>query len=121
MKTTIDEAIDMMRQGGVDLAAELSNVMASYCDICEEIERAGEEPSFDLVQYEAALRDATNHPCDQCGSPNATRVEDLTGYAPPGWEQWTCDACNERNYERMCIDSEPLFDPERMDKLRRMK
>lgn len=58
MTYTVEDAIKMMRQGGVDLRSELSNIPASFADITDEIERAGGEWTFSLAEYEAALRAA---------------------------------------------------------------
>ena len=57
-KYTVSDAIEMMRQGGVDMASELSNPRASYADITDEIERDGGEPEFGFDEFLAALRDA---------------------------------------------------------------
>jgi hypothetical protein len=53
---TVADAIEMMRDGGIDFASELSNIAASYADITDEIEQAGGEPDFDITAYEIALR-----------------------------------------------------------------
>lgn len=56
---TVADAIEMLRNGGVDFASELSNISASYADITDEIEQAGSEPDFDLAAYGVALRAAS--------------------------------------------------------------
>ena len=55
---TTEQAIEMLRAGGVDLASELSNVEAAYLDMSDDAERNGEELEFSLEEFEAALRAA---------------------------------------------------------------
>lgn len=50
------DAIDMLRQGGVDLSAELSNITAAYADITDEIEAAGGSAEFTSAELAAAIR-----------------------------------------------------------------
>lgn len=55
---TADDAIEMMRNGGINLTSELSNPRASFADITDEIEQAGGEWDFTFDQFLTALRGA---------------------------------------------------------------
>lgn len=55
---SVADAIQMLRDGGIDVTAELSNVSAAYADITDEIEMAGGEADFSIGDFEAALRAA---------------------------------------------------------------
>ena len=55
---TADDAIQMLRDGGVDLRKEASNIAAAYADITDEIEAAGGDAAFSRDEFEAALRAA---------------------------------------------------------------
>jgi len=55
---TVDDAIQMLRDGGIGLTSEATNIRAAYADITDEIEEAGGEVDFTREEFEAALRAA---------------------------------------------------------------
>lgn len=55
---TVDDAMEMMRNGGVNLTSELSNPRASFADIVDEIEQADGEYDFTYDEFLTALRAA---------------------------------------------------------------
>jgi hypothetical protein len=58
MIATVYDAIEMMQNGGVNLAGELTNIAAAYCDIVEELEYEGySEIDFDAEDLASAIRD----------------------------------------------------------------
>lgn len=56
---SVEDAIEMLRHGGVDLRGELSNITAAHADIEDELREQGySEICFDTDDLAAAIRDA---------------------------------------------------------------
>lgn len=60
---TVEDAMDMLKAGGVDLAGELSNITTAYSDITEELEREGyTEIGFSTDDLASAIRAHLSYP-----------------------------------------------------------